>query len=136
MLLYNRVVRTAAISLAALIFLTGCARRNDTSEAVRQGVLDYLATRSNLNMAAMNVDVTTVSFRQDEADATVSFTAKGSPAAKGMSIHYTLTRKGGKWVVKDKPEGGANPHAAPGSVPAGPAEGAMPPGHPATAPPQ
>jgi hypothetical protein len=125
------VVRTAAISLAALVLLTACSRRIDTSEAVRQGVLDYLATRSNLNMSAMNVEVATVSFRKDEADATVSFTAKGSPRAKGMSIRYTLSRKGDKWVVKDKPEGGANPHGA-----GGPAEGSLPSGHPTTAPPQ
>jgi hypothetical protein len=129
-------VRAAAIPLAALVLLAACGRRIDTSEAVRQGVLDYLATRSNLNIAAMNVDVTAVSFRQDEADATVSFTAKGSPVGKGMAIRYTLMRKGGKWVVKDKPESGANPHGTPGSGPAGAAEGALPPGHPATAPPQ
>jgi hypothetical protein len=122
------VVRTAIIPLATLILLTACSRRIDTTEAVRQGVLDYLATRSNLNMSAMNVEVATVSFRKDEADATVSFTAKGSPGAKGMSIRYTLTRKGSKWVVKDKPEGGVNPHGAP--------EGSLPSGHPATAPPQ
>jgi hypothetical protein len=129
------VVKAAAIPLAALVLLAACGRRMDTTEAVRQGVLDYLATRSNLNISAMNVDVTTVSFRKEEADATVSFTAKGSPAAKGMSIRYTLTRKGDKWVVKDKPEGGANPHGA--AVGAGsPAEGSLPPGHPTTAPPQ
>ena len=120
-------MRTAIIPLAALILLGACSRRLDTSEAVRQGVLDYLATRSNLNMSAMNVDVATVSFRQDEADATVSFTAKGSPAGKGMSIRYTLLRKGDKWVVKE-PEPGVNPHGA--------AQGSLPSGHPATAPPQ
>jgi hypothetical protein len=124
-------VRTGVISLAALVLLTACSRRIDTSEAVRQGVLDYLATRSNLNMSAMNVEVATVSFRKDEADATVSFTAKGPPGAKGMSIRYTLTRKGDKWVVKDKAESGANPHGA-----GGPAEGALPSGHPTMAPPQ
>jgi hypothetical protein len=129
------VVRAAAISLAALVLLAACSRRMDTSEAVRQGVMDYLATRSNLNIGAMNVDVTAVSFRQDEADATVSFTAKGTPAGKGMSIRYTLARQGGKWVVKDKPENGVNPHGAAGGA-AGPAEGSLPPGHPSTAPPQ
>ena len=133
------MVKSAAIPLAVLVLLAACGRHMDTSEAVRQGVLDYLGTRSNLNMAAMNVDVTSVSFRKDEADATVSFTAKGSPAAKGMAIHYTLTRKGDKWVVKDKPEPGANPHGAPGapgSAMPGAGEGSLPPGHPATPPPQ
>jgi hypothetical protein len=135
-LLYNRVVRATAIPLAVLLLLTACVRRNDTSEAVRQGVLDYLSTRGNLNIAAMNVDVTAVSFRKDEADATVSFTAKGTPAGKGMVIRYTLTRKGDKWVVKDKPEPGVNPHGAAGGVPGGAPQGGLPPGHPSTAPPQ
>ena len=132
MLLYNRVVRAAAIPLAVLVLLTACGRRNDTSEAVRQGVLDYLGTRGNLNMAAMNVDVTSVSFRKDEADATVSFTAKGAPAGKGMVIRYTLSRKGDKWVVKDS----VNPHGTSAAPPAGAPEGGLPPGHPSTAPPQ
>src|SRR6267142_1790455 len=105
------------------MLLTACGRRMDTSEAVRQGVLDYLAKRSNLNISAMNVDVTAVSFRKDEADATVSFTAKDSPAAKGMSIRYTLMRKGDKWVVKE-PQPGVNPH--------GSAQGTLPQGHPTT----
>ena len=110
---------------AAFLLLAACGRGIDTTEAVRQGVLDYLTTRSNLNVSAMNVEVTTVSFRKDEADATVSFTAKGT-AGKGMSMRYTLERKGSKWVVKDKAESGGNPHG--GDAPEGP----LPPGHPAT----
>ena len=89
-----------------------------------------------VNVGAMDVDVTSISFKGNEADATVSFRPKGAGPSSGLQMQYTLEQKAGKWVVKDKPEGGANPHAAPGSVPAGPAEGAMPPGHPATAPPQ
>jgi hypothetical protein len=108
-----------------MVALAACGRGIDTTEAVRQGVLDYLATRSNLNIAGMNVDVTAVSFRQDEADATVSFTPKGGAPSKGMSMHYTLTRKSGKWVVKDRAEAGANPHGADSAAP-----GALPPGHP------
>jgi len=105
--------------------LTACGRGIDTTEAVRQGVLDYLATRSNLNISAMNVDVTAVSFRQNEADATVSFTPKGGAPGKGMAMHYTLARKSGKWVVKERAETGANPHGA-GAA----ATGALPPNHP------
>jgi hypothetical protein len=108
-----------------MVLFAACGRGIDTTEAVRQGVLDYLATRSNLNIAAMNVDVTAVSFRQDDADATVSFTPKGGAPGKGMAMHYNLTRKSGKWVVKERAETGANPHGADGA-----ASGALPPGHP------
>ena len=75
-------------------------------------------------------------FKGNEADATVAFRAKGADPATGLQMRYTLEQKSGKWVVKDKPEGGVNPHGTPGSAPAGAAEGALPPGHPTTAPPQ
>ena len=124
--------------------LAGCGSRGAQSEnAVRQGVLDYLAQRSDLNMKAMQVDVTSVSFRQDEADATVSFRPKGATGG-GMQMRYTLDRQGDRWVVRGKGHsgagqsphgqqmpgtGGQSPHGqTPGSTP-----GEMPPGHPSVA---
>jgi len=101
-----------------------CNRGIDTPEAVRQGVIDYLAKRSNINVSAMNVEVTSVSFRQSEADATVSFSAKGASQGQPMSMRYTLERKGNRWVVKEKSESG-NPHAGGATIP-----GDLPPGHP------
>ncbi len=128
--------------LAVALALTGCNRGGnvDTKEAVRQGVIDYLASRSNLNVASMNVDVTSVSFKENEADAVVSFSPKGaSGPGQAMSMRYTLERKGGRWVVKGRADSGQhgaapmgeNPHgsAAPGAMPANPG-GALPPGHP------
>lgn len=103
-----------------------CNRGIDTPEAVRQGVIDYLAKRSNISVSAMNVEVTSVSFRQNEADAMVAFSAKGAGPGQLMSMRYTLERKGGRWVVKEKAESG-NPHA--GGATASP--GNLPPGHPA-----
>jgi len=73
----------------------------------------------------MDVDVTSVNFKGEEAEATVAFRAKGSPAGSGLEMRYTLEQKSGKWVVKDKAEASGNPHGAP---PAG--MGAPPPGHP------
>ncbi len=101
-----------------------CSRGIQNEQAVRQGVVDYLAAKSDLNMSQMEVDVTSVSYRADEADATVSFRPKGGGAQSGMQMRYTLERKGGRWVVKGR---GAGPHsqsAAPGGA------GQMPPGHP------
>ncbi len=103
--------------------------------AVKQGVVDYLAQRSDLNMKAMQVDVTAVSFREDEADATVSFRPKGS-AGGGMMMRYTLERQGSRWVVKGKghsgvgqaPHGQMPPGGMPGATPG--AAPALPPGHP------
>jgi len=112
--------------LVAVVVVGGaaCSRGIDTPEAVRQGVIDYLAKRSNINVSAMNVEVTSVSFRQSEADATVSFSAKGASQVQPMSMRYTLERKGSRWVVKEKAESG-NPHAG-ATTPTG----ELPPGHP------
>jgi len=117
--------------------------------------MDYLAQRTDLNMKMMQVDVTSVSFRQDEADATVSFRPKGA-AGGGMQMRYTLERQGSRWVVKGKghPGAGQEPHgkmpagqsphgamsggAMPGGMPgaaAGTPNPDLPPGHPAINPP-
>ena len=123
---YNRSVniRCLPILFAGLVLL-GCGSRGLQNEtAVRQGVLDYLSQRTDLNMKMMQVDVTSVSFRQDEADATVSFRPKGV-AGGGMQMRYTLERQGSRWVVKGKGHSGAgqSPH---GQTPAGGMPGGMP----------
>ena len=105
--------------------LLGCGSRGIQNEtAVRQGVLDYLAQRTDLNMKMMQVDVTSVSFRQDEADATVSFRPKGA-AGGGMQMRYTLERQGSRWVVKGKGQPGVGqaphrPRCPPASRPTAP----------------
>jgi hypothetical protein len=138
---YNRIVKASALAVL-LLCLVGCSSKGsiDTKEAVRQGVIDYLAGRQNLNVSSMNVSVTSVTFKENEADAMVSFAPKGGGGGQPVSIPYTLERKGNRWVVKPRAAGesphggampsGANPHgAAPPSGGAGPAE-SVPPGHP------
>ncbi len=120
-----------------LLALAGCSHDIRNENAVRQGVIDYLTSRSNLNVASMDVSVTSVVFRRDEADATVSFSAKGSNGAGGMTMHYLLERKGDRWAVKGRADSGQNPHGGAGASPHGggmPPAGALPPGHPAIQP--
>lgn len=115
----------APVLLAALVLLSGCRKDIQNKEAVRQGVLSYLAKRSDLT--AMDVAVSNVSFHKDEANATVHFQAKGSPdAGAGMEIKYILERKGDQWVVKGRSSMAGSGHAAP----AGGDAGQLPPGHP------
>jgi hypothetical protein len=121
---YNRSVKAFGVLLTALL-LSGCNRHIENKEAVRQAVVDYLSARKNLNVASMNVDVTSVSFKKDEAEAVVAFTSKGA-GGPGMTMRYTLERKGSRWVVKNRPDQGSNPHG--GAMPAPPSE--LPPGHP------
>ena len=133
------LIAAAAVSLALLV---GCKKDLQNQDAVRQGVMSYLSKRSDL--LAMDVSVTSVAFRQDEATAQVHFQAKGnsSPAA-GMTMQYVLERIDGQWVVKGRTgtsaAHGANaaPGASPGAldgmpsipVPGGSAA-SLPPGHP------
>ncbi len=119
--------RLVPFALAA-VFLVGCNRSIQNESAVRQGVIDSLSTKSDLNLTQMQVDVTAVSFRQDEADATVSFRPKGSaPGGSGMQMRYTLERKGNRWVVKGRGQGHGAGQMGGGQMGGG---GQLPPGHP------
>lgn len=133
----NSLSSRYALLAALALIVGGCNRGMQTKEAVERGVTEYLATRSNLNVTSMNVAVTSVVFRQNEADAVVTFRAKGENPGPGMDIRYTLERNGGKWVVKNKADSAGNPHGAPSkgmgepgmSAPGAPA-GELPAGHP------
>lgn len=119
--------------LAAALLAAACSKNIQNPEAVKQAIVSYLNAKSaqtGLNMANIAVDVTALEFERDSARASVSFRAKGSDQATGMTMNYTLDRKGDEWVVRERPDSNSNPHG--GAVPqtAPPAEGAMPPGHP------
>jgi hypothetical protein len=130
------VTRRYIVLLVPVLIALGCNRSSQTKEAVRQGIIDYLSTRSNLDVRSMQVDVTAVTFRQKEADATVSFRPKGGDAGAGMEMRYTLEQRGNKWVVKGRDKAsGANPHGGMGQMPGAPPSGEMggskmPAGHP------
>ena len=102
-----------------MVCLAGCNRGVQNKDAVRQGVLDHLA-QVQMNVASMNVEVTSVQFNGNQADATVSFYPKGGTAAQGMSMQYQLDLKDGRWVVMGRKDAGSSPHggvmppAAPG----------------------
>jgi hypothetical protein len=123
------------VAVAAAVF--ACSRNINNKEAVRQGIMDYLNKRSaqtGLDMKLMNVDVTSVQFRNNEARALVSFVPKDSPRG-GMSMNYTLERSGNHWVVKGRAESGMSPHAAQGTPPSTGSIAPIPPGQPQALPP-
>ena len=123
---YNRKVKFALMTAAGLLLLGACGGPPQTTEAVRQGVIEYLAKRSDMVVSSMDIDIASVSFRKNEVDAVVSFRPKGS-ASGGMTMGYTLESKGKLWVVKAKKESGASPH---GATPPPAAGGDLPAGHP------
>jgi hypothetical protein len=115
------------LSTFLLIFcFAGCHRGAESKDAVRQGVLDYLATKG-MTPAAMDINVTDVKFNGDKADATVSFAVKGTGAAQ-MTIPYKLELRDSKWVVVGRQ--GASQHGG-GQLPSGSApQGSAAPGNP------
>ncbi|HBY60465.1 MAG TPA: hypothetical protein DEH78_11625 [Solibacterales bacterium] len=114
------------LTVAALLTSGACGRAPQNTEAVRQGVIKHLAGKAGLDVGSMQVDVSTLTFRDNEADALVSFRPKGSTdPGNAMQMKYTLERKGSEWVVKGKSESGGAPHGA-----APPALPGMPQGHP------
>jgi hypothetical protein len=142
---YNRyVIRPTLVAAAAvsivlpIVFFVGCRKDIQNQEAVKQGLMTYLAKRSDL--LAMDVSVNSVAFQQDEATAQVHFQAKGnsSPAA-GMTMQYVLEHKDGQWVVKGRAGAAHGAAGNPGQfdgMPRIPAPGgdgsstSLPPGHP------
>lgn len=118
--------------------MAGCASAPQDKDTIREAVMTHLKSRSDIDLSGMSVDVTNVSFRKGEADATVSFRAKGSTDPGGaMTITYSLEEKGGKWTVKNRRQStGApeNPHgsATPALPPGHPSTPALPEGHPPT----
>jgi hypothetical protein len=119
-------VRIASLLLAVLC-LAGCNRGGQNKDAVRQGVLEYLSGRKDLNIGSMDVAVTSVQFNGDKADATVSFAPKGVSASQGMTMRYQLEQQGNRWTVVGRQDSGhagavapgaANPHGG-GAVPEG-----------------
>jgi len=138
-----KILTTVAI---AALLLAGCAKKNDTPEAIKQGVVRDLAGK--FDMSKMDVVVDSVSFRDKEADATVTFMAKGGSPDQGMSMQYVMERHDdNQWYIKSRSsaQGGAGAAGASGGMPpdhAGAAEmpdpaetgGSpnLPPGHPST----
>lgn len=127
-----------AVAIAAL-FLVGCAKKNQTPEAIRQGVIRDIS--KSFKMDSMDVVVDSVSFRDKEADATVTFNLKGGQPGQGMSMKYVMEQHSdGDWYIKSRASmaGTEGAGGGTGSMPAGHpdmnggSDGALPPGHPTT----
>lgn len=128
-------MKSAALCLAALL-LAGCSKNIDTTEAVRDGIIKDISKK--VDVGTMDVTVDSVSFREKEADATVSFTPKGAPRSQAMVMSYALERQGDEWKIKSRsmltpheqaPSETGLPPAHPGASAPG-AGTPLPPGHP------
>jgi hypothetical protein len=133
------VIRGSLYLLCAALLLAGCKRAPENKEAIRQAVADHVTKNAGIDMNQIELEVGDVKFEGNEATAPVRFKPKGAPE-QGMSISYTLERRGDQWVVKGKGAGhggGAMGGGSMGSpMGAGPGasgaekSGEMPAGHP------
>jgi hypothetical protein len=114
--------------LILIACLAACQRggANDTG-AVRQGVMDHL-TKGGYNVSGMDIQVASVQFNGEQADATVAVTAKGQTGGPPMTIKYHLEHQSGKWVVVRRANDGSHGGTGdPGMAGTNPHGGAMPP---------
>ena len=125
-------MKTLALLVAGgLVLFSACTRgaKLENEPAVRQALERYLASRPNLNMQGMKLQIGGMQFRGQQARVDVVFQAKSGGESPGgsMSMRYTLNRRGDRWEVEPQSSahGGMTPPAGSGA----PEE--MPPGHPA-----
>jgi hypothetical protein len=105
---------TLAGLLALAAMLTGCARGLRNEKAIREAIEAHLKTRSDLMMAKMTLEVESVKFSRDSAEADVKYHSKDNPDL-AVSVHYSLKLAGNHWEVvsSSSANGGvANPHGA------------------------
>jgi hypothetical protein len=120
-------VKLASFCLAAL-FLAGCSKNIDTPEAVKQGVLKDIAKK--VDIQSMDVSVDSVSFRDKDADAKVSFRPKGADSSQSIVMNYALERQGDEWRIKGRTMQGVQGQDQPGHGQQAPGQTPLPPGHP------
>lgn len=96
-----------------------------SKEKVQQAILSHLSGHSGIDLNALDVTTTSVSFDHNMAYATVAFHPKGDASLSSeMLLKYTLQARNGRWTV-------VNVEHAPGQGIAGPGAGEqLPPGHP------
>jgi hypothetical protein len=124
-------MKSVSIVALALAALAGCSNRNvDTLEAVKQGVISDIS--KNVNIGTMDVNVVSVSFRDKEADAVVSFAPKGGTRQQGMTMNYTMERQGSEWHIKKRGSNGHGAQTSPGGSMSGAGgdSSTLPAGHP------
>lgn len=113
----------SAILLLAALLLAGCSKNIDTQEAVKEGIVKDIAKK--VDVGSMDINVDSVSFRQNEADAQVSFMPKGGGRNQAITMTYQMERQGDEWRVKSR-----NMNAHNQQKPGQAGQTALPPGHP------
>jgi hypothetical protein len=123
----SRRLLTALLALAAL---AACHRGSnlESEAAVKQAIDHYLSSRPNLNVQSMDMQVSGIRFRGQEAEADVVFRARHDAQAT-ITMKYTLRREGDSWRVT--PQAAGSLETGHGMLPPGESgSGELPSGHP------
>jgi hypothetical protein len=119
----------------AVLSLAGCAKDINNKDAVKAAILKRVS-KTGFDVKAMKVDVTQVSFHDQDAVATVAFLPNGGPPQSSVTFKYNLHRQNDEWVATGlagstgtapgaNPHGGAMPGGAMGGGSMGGAMGSM-----------
>src|ERR1051326_497580 len=95
--------------------LVACKSGSQNSDAVRQGVMDYLSQKAAMNVKGMDINMSNLKISGNQADVTVSFGVKGTGQV-AMTKGYHLELQGDKWAGVGS-QGGGDEHGkmAPGA---------------------
>src|SRR5258708_11175207 len=105
--------------IALLALFAGCKKQESHADAVRTGINQHLASLKTINLAAMDMNITSVSVQGNQPQAQVEFKPNtGAPNRAGMQVAYSLQKQNGQWIVQTTtPAGGSIQHPAPGENP-------------------
>jgi hypothetical protein len=95
------------IFAVSLLSLVGCGKDINNKDAVKAAIVKRVA-KTGFDVNAMDVNVTNVSFHDQDAVATVAFVPKGSAAQNAVTFKYNLHRQKDEWVATGLAQGGTN----------------------------
>jgi hypothetical protein len=122
-----KILMAAVVGVA--LVSGACSRHTESAQEkeVRAALEEHLQKQGNLAMNNMTMEIQSVKFNGDTADAQVRFQSKQKPEL-AVGIHYVLHRNGDHWEVQSSsPIAGAggdshqqsespnSPHGAPGT---------------------
>ncbi len=109
--------------------MAGCSKNINNKDAVKAAIMKRVS-KTGFDVNAMQVDITQVSFHDQDAVATVAFIPKGGPPGSAVTFKYNLHRQNDEWVATGLSQGagmaphgggasGANPHGGTVTPPMG-----------------
>lgn len=103
---------TATILLILIAALTGGCRHatlQNPQDSIRAAVQQHISQQSNLNLAAMDMNIENVTVNGNRAQAQVQFRLRENNVT--MEMLYMLEEHGGSWIVThSQPAGGQFSH--------------------------